>query len=36
MREMRIWPPNAAKYCKNASKFFSDVTPLVNLENELS
>jgi len=25
MREMRIWPPNAAKCCKNAGKFFPDV-----------
>ena len=22
---MRIWPPNAAKCCKNAGKFFPDV-----------
>jgi len=25
VRGMRIWPPNAAKCCKNASKFFPDV-----------
>ena len=25
MREMRIWPQYAAKYCKNAGKFFPDV-----------
>ena len=25
MREMRIWPQDAAKCCKNASKFFPDV-----------
>ena len=25
MREMRIWPPDAAKCCKNAGKFFPDV-----------
>ena len=25
MREMHIWPLDAAKYCKNASKFFPDV-----------
>ena len=24
MREMRIWRPNAAKYYKNAGKFFPD------------
>ena len=24
MREMRIWPPDTAKCCKNASKFFPD------------
>ena len=24
MREMRIWPPDAAKCCKNAGKFFPD------------
>ena len=30
VRGMRIWPPNAAKCCKNAGKFFPDVdTPLV-------
>ena len=27
MREMRIWPQDAAKCCKNASKFFPDVIP---------
>jgi hypothetical protein len=25
VRGMRIWPPNAAKCCKNAGKFFSNV-----------
>jgi hypothetical protein len=25
VRGMRIWPPNAAKCCKNAGKFFPDV-----------
>jgi hypothetical protein len=25
VRGMRIWPPNAAKYCKNAGKFFPNV-----------
>src|ERR1700684_4005610 len=25
VRGLRIWPPNAAKCCKNASKFFPDV-----------
>jgi hypothetical protein len=24
VRGMRIWPPNAAKCCKNAGKFFPD------------
>jgi hypothetical protein len=27
VRGMRIWPPNAAKCCKNAGKFFPDVDP---------
>jgi len=26
VRGMRIWPPNAAKCCKNAGKFFPDET----------
>src|SRR6202041_3072214 len=25
VRGLRIWPPNAAKCCKNAGKFFPDV-----------
>jgi len=25
VRRMRIWPPNAAKCCKNAGKFFPNV-----------
>jgi len=25
VRGLRIWPPNAAKYCENAGKFFPDV-----------
>ena len=28
VRGMRIWPPNAAKCCKNAGKFFPDVDKL--------
>ena len=25
MREMRIWPQDTAKYCKNAGKFFPNI-----------
>jgi len=28
VREMRIWPPNATKYCKNTGKFFPNVRQL--------
>src|ERR1700735_4815756 len=28
VRGLRIWPPNAAKCCKNAGKFFPDVANL--------
>ena len=28
MREMRIWPPDTAKCCKNAGKFFPDATTI--------
>jgi len=28
VRGMRIWPPNAAKCCKNAGKFFPNATYL--------
>ena len=31
MREMRIWPPNAAKCCKNAGKFFPDVYKVIDI-----
>ena len=30
MREMRIWPQDAAKCCKNAGKFFPDVVTSVD------
>jgi len=30
MREIRIWLPNAAKYYKNAGKFFPDVSKRPN------
>ena len=29
VRGLRIWPPNAAKCCKNAGKFFPDVVKAV-------
>jgi hypothetical protein len=31
VRGMRIWPPNAAKCCKNAGKFFPDVVDTMML-----
>jgi len=30
VRGMRIWPPNAAKCCKNAGKFFPDVATIAS------
>jgi len=30
VRGLRIWPPNAAKCCKNAGKFFPDNLSLSN------
>jgi hypothetical protein len=38
VRGMRIWPPNAAKCCKNAGKFFPDgvsAWPAVGLATQL-
>jgi len=31
VRGLRIWPPNAAKCCENAGKFFPDVLYLLPL-----
>ena len=35
MREMRIWPPDAAKCCKNAGKFFPDVAAMLTFHSLL-
>ena len=35
MREMRIWPQYAAKCCKNAGKFFPNVSIELNKRTTL-